>query len=170
MALQALWQGMANWPLSQYIAGSSWAYPTFETIHVIAIVMVIGSIAIMVLRLLGLASINSRVTLISDDTLPWTWGAFGIAVLSGVLLFISKAVDYAANPFFFWKLVVIALAGVNMAVFHVITWRSVDEWNSGAAIPKAAKLAGGLSLGLWVVVVFLARAIGFTLDLYSRGT
>jgi len=167
MALQALWQAVANWPLSQYITGSTWAFPTFETIHVIAIVTVVGSVAVMDLRLLGLASNNSRVTEISNDTLPWTWAAFVVAVISGGLLFISKATDYAANPYFFWKLTLILLAGVNMAIFHAFTWRSVEGWDTARDIPTAGKIAGGLSLFLWIVVVFLARAIGFTLDKFS---
>ena len=167
MALQAVWQAVADWPLSQYIAGSSWAFPILETTHVIAIVVVFGSIAVMDLRLLGLASGASRVTEVSNDTLPWTWGAFGVALISGSLLFVSKATDYAVNPYFAWKMVLILVAGVNMAIFHIFTWRSVGTWDSNSALPSGAKLAGGLSLFLWVAVVFLARAIGFTLDLYS---
>ena len=167
MALQAVWQAVADWPLAQYIAGSSWAFPILETTHVVAIVIVFGSIAIMDLRLLGLASASSRVTEISNDTLPWTWGAFAVALVTGSLLFISKATDYMVNPYFVWKMVLILLAGVNMAVFHLSTWRGVGSWDTSSALPKAAKLAGGLSLVLWIAVVFVARAIGFTLDLYS---
>jgi hypothetical protein len=164
---QGFWQAVANWPLSQYIAASSWAFPTFETVHVIAIVTVLGSIMVMDLRLLGLASGETRVTEISRDTLPWTWGAFVIAFISGSLLFISKATDYTVNPFFVWKMVVIVAAGLNMGVFHLLTWRSVDTWDSRRDAPLGAKIAGGLSLFLWLVVVFLGRAIGFTLDKFS---
>jgi hypothetical protein len=167
MALQGLWQAVANWPLSQYVAASSWAFPTIETIHVIAIVTVVGSITVMDLRLLGLASAESRVTEISNDTLPWTWGAFVVAFITGALLFISKATDYTVNPFFMWKMVVIVLAGLNMGVFHLMTWRSIDTWDLRRDAPTGAKIAGALSLTLWLVVVFLGRAIGFTLDKFS---
>ncbi len=167
MALQGLWQAIANWPLAQYIASSSWAFPTIETIHVIAIVTVVGSIAVMDLRLVGLASKDTSVIEISNDTLPWTWGAFAIAFITGSLLFISKATDYAVNPFFWWKMVMIIAAGANMGVFHLITWRSVDRWDFKPIAPVGARIAGGLSLFLWLVVVFLGRAIGFTLDKFS---
>lgn len=167
MAAQAIWQAVADWPLSQYIAASSWAFPTFETIHVISIVTVIGTIAVMDLRLLGLASRDEAVTEISHDVLPWTWGAFMVALITGSLLFISKATDYTVNPFFVWKLVLILVAGVNMAIFHLITWRNIGTWNTSAAVPAAAKVAGGVSLALWAAVAFLARAIGFTLDKFA---
>jgi hypothetical protein len=167
MILQGLWQGLENSALGQYIAASSWAFPTIETVHVIAIVTVVGSIAVMDLRLLGLASKESPVTEMSTDTLPWTWGAFVIALISGGLLFISKATTYMVNPFFLWKMVLIAIAGLNMAVFHVLTWRTVKQWDVGP-LPRGAKIAGGVSLGFWIVVVFVARAIGFTLDKFSQ--
>ena len=166
MTLQAFWQALQASAVGDYVASSSWAFPTLETIHVIAIVTVVGSIAVMDLRLLGLASQDRAVTEMSKDTLPLTWGAFAIAVLSGSLLFVGKASEYAVNPNFQWKMALIALAGANMAVFHLVAWRTVKTWDADRPAPLAAKIAGGLSLGLWITVVFFARAIGFTLDLY----
>ncbi len=167
MVLQGLWQALEGSALGQYIAASSWAFPTFETVHVIAIVTVLGSVAVMDLRLLGLASKETAVTQVSDETLGWTWGAFVLAVITGSLLFISKATTYIVNPFFLSKMVLIALAGVNMLVFHFVTWRNVKQWDNAPLIPTPVKVAGGLSIGLWVVIVFVARAIGFTLDKFS---
>ena len=168
MLLQGLWEALEGSAVGQYVASSTWAFPTLESVHVVAIVTVVGSIAVMDLRLLGLASKDSRVTELSRDTLPWTWGAFAIAFMTGSLLFVSKATDYSPNPFFQWKMVMILIAGANMALFHLLTWRSVGKWDSSAEIPLGAKLAGGFSLGFWVIVVFLGRAIGFTLDKYGN--
>ena len=167
MIFPAFFQAVENLPLSQYVAASTWAFPTFESIHVIAIVTVVGAIAVMDLRLLGLASTASAVTEMSRDTLPWTWGAFCVAMVTGGLLFISKATTYMVNPFFIWKMILIAIAGINMGIFHFFTWRTVQHWDQGMEIPLGGKLAGGISLGFWVVVVFVARAIGFTLDKFA---
>jgi hypothetical protein len=166
MSLEATWLAVENWPLAQFIASSTWAFPTLESIHVIAIATVVGSIAVMDFRLLGVASNGAPVTEVSSDTLRWTWGAFAVAALTGGLLFTSKAANYAANPFFISKMVLIATAGVNMAIFHLVTWRSVGRWDLGA-VPQAGRIAGALSLALWIVAVFLARAIGFTLDKFG---
>jgi len=168
MFLKALWPALEASPVGQYIQASSWAFPTIETVHVIAFVTVVGTIAVMDLRLLGVASHRWPVTSISNDTLPWTWGAFVVAMVSGSLLFVSKASEYVVNANFQWKMILIVLAGVNMAVFHVFTWRSVHKWDTDTAVPLGGKIAGGLSLFLWILVVFFARAIGFTLDLYSQ--
>ena len=167
MALQDFWLSVQSWPLSQFIAESTWAFPTLETVHVIAIVTVVGSVAIMDLRLLGLASNKVPVTAVEKDTLRWTWIGFVVAAITGSLLVMSKAPNYMANPYFLWKLCLILVAGVNMAIFHAVTWKSVGSWNTSSVMPRGAKLAGGISLGLWVLVVFLARAIGFTLDKFG---
>lgn len=167
MDLAALWTSLETSSIGDFVATSEWAFPTLESIHVIAIVTVIGTVAIMDLRLLGLASTKWAVTALSRDTLRWTWGAFLIALLSGGLLFVSKASSYMANPYFLWKMGVIVVAGLNMMIFHVLTWRSIAQWDANSAMPTAAKVAGASSLLLWIGVVFLGRAIGFTLGIFQ---
>ena len=165
--LTAFWQWLEDSPLGAFVAGSEWAFPTIESIHVIAIVTVVGSIAVMDLRLLGAASRDHAVKLLSRDTLPWTWGAFVIAAISGLLLFSSKAHIYVIDPWFIAKMAAMAIAGINMAIFHATTWKTVDNWNEGSEIPMAGKVAAGLSLFFWIVVIFCGRLIGFTLGLYE---
>ncbi len=170
MLFPKLWPAIEGSPVGQFIAASSWAFPTLECVHVIAITTVIGTILVMDLRLIGLASTQIPVTVMSKDTLSWTWGAFVLAFITGTLLFVSKATNYVVNPFFFWKLVMIGVAGVNMAIFNFITSRSVESWDADPQLPRNAKIAGGVSLSLWVLIVFLGRAIGFTLDKYYTGS
>jgi hypothetical protein len=167
MNLGTIWQGLENSDLGTTIAGSEWMFPTLETIHVIAIVTVIGAIAIMDLRLLGLTSANRTVQAMARDTLPVTWIAFALAVVSGGLLFVSKASTYMVNPYFVGKFVLMAVAGVNMAVFHRHVSRGIDSWGApGGVIPLSAKASGALSLLLWMAIPFCGRIIGFTLGVY----
>ena len=166
MNLLSLWQSLEASALGVYIAESSWAFPTIECIHVIALVTVVGTIAIMDLRLLSIASRDTAVTLMSRDTLPFTWGAFVLAAITGSLLFVSKATSYTINPYFQVKMALIALAGLNMIAFHAFVWKGVAAWDDGTAIPRAAKIAGLASLALWSVVIFCGRVIGFTLGVY----
>ncbi|MBS1240031.1 MAG: hypothetical protein H6R45_737 [Proteobacteria bacterium] len=162
-----LFVSIENSAFSSAIASSEWMFPTIETVHVFAIVTVIGTIAIMDMRLLGLASRNRTVKAMEHDTIPVTWIAFGLAVITGALLFVSKATSYMANPYFLWKMGLMLLAGVNMAVFHRILSKNIAEWDApGAAAPMAAKVSGLLSLLLWMVIPFCGRAVGFTLGVY----
>ena len=149
-------------PLSLSIAESTWLFPTLEVIHVFAISMVFGTIAIIDLRLLGLASINRRYTEMARELLPWTWGAWGVAAMFGTLLIASRPVAYFDNNDFRLKFLCMGLAGINMLAFQFVTSRDVAQWDKGGA-PLAGRVAGGLSLVLWIGVVYFARKTGFTL-------
>ena len=86
MTLQTLWESLEASAVGDFIASSPWAFPTIESIHVIALVTVVGTVAIMDLRLLGLASGAWPVTQMSKDTLRWTWMGFLLAAITGSLL------------------------------------------------------------------------------------
>ena len=115
-------------PLSVFIHKTAWAFTTVEVVHVFAIAFMIGTIMIVDVRLLGLGSKKRPFTEFSR-LLPFTWVAFAIAVIAGALLFISRPLEYFENPVFWTKMVLIALAGINMVVFEFITVRGVKEWD-----------------------------------------
>jgi uncharacterized membrane protein len=161
-----IWQQLEYSGLGTFIAESTWAFPTIETLHVISLVTVLGTIFVVDLRMLGLTSNKFAITRIARDTLPWTWGAFACAAVTGLLLFVSKASSYVINPYFLLKLGMIVLAGLNMLYFHFVTWRSVDDWDRGAPVPTMVRVSGALSLAFWILVVFFGRAIGFTLSMF----
>jgi hypothetical protein len=125
---------------------------------------VVGSIFVVDLRLLGLASIRRPVGRVIDGILPLTWSAFAVAVASGSLLFISNATKYLANGYFVAKLFLILAAGLNMVVFHFVSAKDLPKWENEPAPPLRARLAGGLSILLWVAVVACGRWIGFTMQ------
>ncbi|HSG34216.1 MAG TPA: hypothetical protein VLA37_06750 [Sphingomonadaceae bacterium] len=162
-----IWQKIEATAVGTRIAESEWMFPTIETIHVFALVTVIGLIAIMDMRLLGLNSKNRTVMALERDTIPLTWKAFALATVTGVLMWISKAATYMANPYFLWKMGLIVVAGINMVIFHRIVSKGIDQWGQpGAKIPLAAKVSGLVSLGLWIIIPFCGRIVGFTLGTY----
>src|SRR5258708_30364153 len=125
--------------LARMISENEVLFPWIESIHVLAIVLVVGTIAIVDLRLIGVASLDRAAGRLMRDVLPFTWGAFVIAAITGSLLFSSNAKAYAHNFFFQGKLVLLALAGVNMAVFHMVGASDIQRWGATRQTPLAAK-------------------------------
>jgi hypothetical protein len=85
-----------------------------------------------------------------------------VAAVFGSLLVISRPVEYFANADFRVKFVIMAVAGLNMAVFQFITGRDIAKWDAGAPAP-AGRFAGAVSLVCWIAIVYFARKTGFTL-------
>ncbi len=138
-------------------------FPTIESVHVVAITLMFGTIAIVDLRLLCLGSMQSCVSKITASLLPWTWGAFALAATTGSLLFASNATAYAHNTFFRLKLLLMLGAAANMLVFHSTGMKSLQTWDTDPRTPLSARTAGALSLLIWVAVVACGRWIGFTM-------
>jgi hypothetical protein len=152
--------------LADTIRENDLLFPLIESVHVLSICLVVGSILAVDLRLLGLASIRRPASRVISGILPVTWSAFAIAVASGSLLFISNATEYLGNGYFVAKIFLICMAGLNMAVFHGISARDLPRWENDAVPPLPARLAGGLSILLWVSVITCGRWIGFTMPVH----
>jgi hypothetical protein len=94
-----------------------WLYPAVETVHIVGIGLLFGSIAVLDLRLLGLGrAIPLR--LLSRHVLPWTMGSFLLIVPSGLLMFTAHATEFISSPIFVIKMCLILAAGLNAALFH----------------------------------------------------
>jgi len=137
-------------------------FPWLESLHVLAITLDVGSIAIVDLRLMGLASRDRSITHLTGDVLPCTWAAFAAAALTGALLFSSNPVNYAHNAYFQAKLSFLVLAGLNMSAFHVFVGRELEG--------RGARIAGAVSLLLWICVVAFGRWTGFTIHATPLGS
>jgi hypothetical protein len=157
---QALtWLQDLNFPTE--IRESVWLFPTIETVHVFALVLVVGSIMTVDLRLLGLTNRERPFSELAGEMLPWTWTAFAIAASAGLLMFSSKALTYYGNIPFRIKMCCLLLAGINMALFHWLGTRHLETWDRKPP-PPLAKFAGGVSLLLWITIVAAGRWVGFT--------
>jgi hypothetical protein len=161
-SLTALMQWLEALPLAKFIHDSRWAFTTIEVIHVIAISLVISTIAMVDLRLLGLASTKRPFTELARAVLPWTWAAFVLAAIAGSLLFISQATAYFTTTTFWIKMSIMVLAGINMLIFEFDTVRGVQSWDVERTPPPRARLAGGVSITCWILVFIFGRWTGFS--------
>lgn len=162
--LDTLLQALQNWSVAMAIREGELLFPWVECAHVLALGVVVGSIALLDLRLMGLLYAERSAGELSAAVLPVTWTAFGLAAVSGALLFCSNATVYGHNAYFQAKIALIGLAGLNMGLYHLYAGRAAGSWQSAAQTPRRARLTGAVSLGLWIAIVACGRWIGFTLN------
>jgi hypothetical protein len=160
MTLTRLTDAIQGLPVSVAI-GESALFGVFEAVHMVGVAVLFGSLFMVDLRLLGLAAQRYGVQAMTQELTPWTWAGFCIAAVTGMLMAITNLTDYAANPAFRLKMLLLVLALANMLAFEAGAGRNAASWGEGKAIPLAARIAGGLSLGIWIGVICAGRWIAF---------
>jgi len=161
VSLLTVCEWLQNMPWASGVKHSAWQFPVVESVHSLALSVMLWPAAILDLRLLGLVMRRRPVSQVASQFLPWTWTGFVVMVSSGVILFWSEAVKCYNSPFFRVKVILLAIAGVNALLFHTTVFRNVDAWDQDAATPWRAKLAGGFSLAVWIGVVAMGRALAY---------
>ena len=141
-------------PWAKAMNGPEWTFPVVESLHFIGFALSVGTIAIVDLRMLGIAMRRLNAIELDADLRMWTWTGFAVMLTSGPLMFSADAVNYHHNPAFQFKMICLSLALVFHFTVHRIATRA-------SARPLLAKLAGAVSLSLWTCVVAGGRMIAF---------
>jgi len=147
--------------LSWAVAGGvPWIWPLCETLHFMGLALLVGIVGVLDLRMLGVAKELPLGPL--QRLMPWAILGFTINLVTGFLFFAGDPTQYIHNIAFFWKLVFIGLAGVNVILFYVTgLYRRVDNVAAGHDVPPAAKLVAAVSLVLWIGVMYWGRMLPF---------
>ncbi|WMT92263.1 hypothetical protein [Pelagibacterium sp. H642] len=140
-------------PLAQFLRRDIYAYPLVNALHVLSLGVLVTTALLMDFRVLGL---GKKVALDATiETLrPLAIGALLAAALTGFLLFSVQPDNYAGNPVFITKLVLIGLALANAGFFVFGRWYAAPHTHK-------ARLSAALSILLWIAVLLAGRAIAF---------
>jgi len=137
-----------------------WLYPATEIVHIIGIVLLVGAAAMFDLRLLGFSR-GLPVRGMAWHLLPWAWVGLGLVLVSGLSMFTAHATEWVTSNVFRLKAALIVVAGLNAAVFHRRSYRTVDRWNTGAVARPAARVAAVISLVVWAAVITCGRLLAY---------
>jgi hypothetical protein len=145
-----------NTALGGQIRGTTWEFPLIETIHILALAVLLGGIFLLNLRLLGLGEKRWSPATIARVLRPYTFWSLVTILVTGALLYLSEALKCYDNAAFLPKMVFLFAA----IVYHFTLYkRAVVDHTSGT--PMLAKFAAVLSFVLWFGVGVAGRAIGF---------
>jgi hypothetical protein len=142
------------------IRQSSWLYPAANIGHIVSLTFFAGAIAVMDVRLLGGLAATAPGPLLARARLVAVAALAGMAV-TGFLLFSAEASHLALNPVFQLKAILVVAGLINVAIYELWAKRAVAKLSPGAAMPARAKVAGLLSLGIWVAVAACGRSIAY---------
>ena len=146
-------------PVSEAMRTSQFIWPVCETLHFIGLALLVGGAGLIDLRLMGLL----KSVPVSAVMQVRTWAALGIAinVVTGVLFFAGAPDQYIDNPAWYGKLLFLCVAMVNVAIFETTQGERMLTLPAGEKTPPAFKLAGAVSMGSWLLVLYFGRMLPF---------
>jgi uncharacterized membrane protein len=139
------------------VTGVPWIWPAAETLHFIALCLIFGVLLAVNLRVLGF--MKSLPFSFFHRLLPWAVLGFGVNLTTGMLFFIGASDQYTENISFYWKVLFLVIAGVDLLYLTVV--RKTWELESGDDIPLTEKLIAASAIGAWVGVIFFGRMLPF---------
>jgi uncharacterized protein YacL len=161
MSPLAFFEWLADTSWSVDLHESQYAYPLIESIHVWTMAVFFGSVVMFDLRLLGVTMRKVPASEVVDRLLPLTIAAFVIMVISGTLLFFAIPLRSYQSIFFRFKMLLMLLAGLNVWIFHSRVYPKVVTWDVDGVPPRRARVAGAVSLVLWIGIIFSGRMIAY---------
>jgi len=161
MSLLRFCEWLSQTDFSIWLREAPYPFPVLLMVHLLTIGIVGGMVAMGNLRVLGWAMRDVPVSQVVGQFRPWKWAAFVVLLLTGLLLCASDPMEYYGNKMFWISNGILALAGVNALVFRYGIYRSVTEWDTATETPGRARRWAGVSLFLWIVLIFAGRAIAF---------
>jgi len=152
---------LAETPWSIALHESRYVFLIVLTIHVLTLTVFVGTAVMIDLRLLGMTMSRVPVSQVMSRLLPWTGAGLLLMIASGALLFYAAPLVRYHNVFFRFKMAVLVLAVANAWVFHRTAYRSVALWDLDPVPPRAARVAGGLSLLSWALMITAGRMMAY---------
>jgi hypothetical protein len=161
MPLRSLFEWVSEFPTSIAIRESLYFAPYLTVSHVVCMCIFAGLIVMMDLRLLGIGNMQTPFSELQRRLFPWQMLGMVLSSVTGLTLAYSDPMRFYVNIFFWTKMLVMVLAGVNALAFHYITYDSVVRWDCSATTPFGARLSGVISIVLWAIVIVSGRLIPY---------
>ena len=157
--MDALMDWMTSTWINQVVLGYAWSWPTLETLHFLALCLLMGALLIMDLRLIGFQRIIPLGAV--HALMPVAIGAFAVNLLSGLGFLFGDPGTYFANWAFWMKMSLVLLAGLNFLVYYMKVEPAVVRLGPNDATPALAKTVGVLSLTFWFGVLAFGRLLPY---------
>jgi hypothetical protein len=139
---------------------NAWAIPAIQTVHIVGIALVMGSVLMIDLRILGLAWTDHTLRQTTSRFGPWLTGSLWLLLATGLLMVVGEPVRELVSFSFWLKMALVALGAAVAVSFQRALRRQEQQWERKAAQPSI-KLLAILTFFMWIGIIFLGRLIAY---------
>jgi hypothetical protein len=161
MSFMNFCQWLSETGFSKHLREAPYDFPILIIVHILTIALFGGMVVMGNLRVLGVAMRTVPVSQVIGQFRPWKWAAFALLLVSGTLLAVSDPLEYGGNVMFWISNLLLVIVGFNSLIFRLGVYRTVAVWDDASEAPRSARRWAGLSLFLWIILIFAGRAIAF---------
>jgi hypothetical protein len=151
---------LQEWAPVAALRHSRWTYASVNAAHIVGLALLFGAIVPVDLRLMGLRR-AVPIQVMTRTLLPLAISGLVLAIVAGLLLFSVRAVEYASTTLFQVKIALVACALLNVLFLHRAAQWEAQHALLDAAPPLRLRMAGALSMGLWLSVIVCGRMLAF---------
>jgi hypothetical protein len=159
-AAPAIFVALEQSAFAAAIRQSPWLYPAANVGHILSLIFFVAAVAVMDVRLLGGLAATAPGRLLARAR-NLAIAAFAGMAVTGFMLFSAEASHLVLNPVFQLKAALVAAGLANIAIYEFWAKAMVQRLVPGAPMPPRAKIAGALSLGIWLGVAACGRGIAY---------
>ena len=163
MTIPSILEWLEATAVASFVRESQYGFSIVVAVHILGLTLSVGTLLWVDLRMLGFAMRRSTISEVYRSLAPWFLAGFAVMFASGASLFAAYATSAYGNVYFRIKMAAIAVAAVNAVVFHIATERLRADWDAAARPPASARVAGFLSIALWMIVILAGRAMSYTI-------
>jgi len=150
-----MWEALEQMGWVKTFGSTGWMYASVSVVHYLTMFWFIGSMAVVDLRVMGVAARKRNLTELSAQIYPWAWTVMVLAIISGFLMFLTDAGDWAPDRVFHVKVGLIVIS----IVFAILVQRGAPKWAALPEIPNSAKVIAAIALLLWIATILTASEI-----------
>jgi hypothetical protein len=149
--------------LGVLVRESPWGFPILVALHIMGIMLSVGTLVWFDLRLLGVSMTGVTASRMYRRLMPWMFTGFAVMFITGFMLLAGFATNAYGNLYFRIKIIAMVLAAVNALVYHRFTERRIADWDDAPGPPTAARMAGLVSISVWMTVIVAGRMMSYTM-------
>ena len=159
-------QRFAEWLSTTFLSifiqnHNSWAIPTIQSIHIVGIGVVLGSVLMIDLRILGWAEMDQTLRQTASRFAPWLTGALCLMLATGILMVIGEPVRELVSFSFWLKMFFVAVGALIAAFFQITLRKHEQQWEQTLVHRRSIKLLAILAFLIWVCIIILGRLIAY---------
>ncbi len=148
-------------PISMTLQSIAWIIPTVQSLHILAIAIVMSSVIMVDLRLMGLMGHTQSISGMTRRFIPWVWWALVVLLLSGAVLITAEPRRDLLNPIFQAKMALLIVAIAVTVLFQETVRRNMEFWDLSPGRRMGAWATAVISLLVWTAIVGCGRWIAY---------